>query len=108
VRGSAHEYIADIFRELVRLDRADVHAQELLADSAAIALRDIHELTRDARELERQWHVQELLDPQTAAQTLHAFDAELSRVVPQLANLRTRQDEVARTMRGLLDRPEDS
>jgi hypothetical protein len=51
---------------------------------------------------------QELLNPQAAAQTLHAFDSALARVVPQLANLRTRQDEVARTMRRLLDRPEDS
>jgi hypothetical protein len=74
----AHEYVGDIFQELVRLDRADAHAPELLAESAAIALRDIHELTRDARELERQWHEQELLNPQAAAQTLHAFDSALA------------------------------
>ena len=104
----AHEYVGDIFQELVRLDRADAHAPELLAESAAIALRDIHELTRDARVLERQWHEQELLDPRTAARTLHAFDAELLRVLPQLADLRARQDEVARAMRRLLDQPEDS
>lgn len=91
----AHEYIADLHRELVALGGDDERTRELLSESAGVVGKQMPELIRDLRRLEREWGEQELLDPQQAESTLDAIAVNLAEVVPKLSTVRARQDEIA-------------
>jgi hypothetical protein len=91
----AHEYVADLDRELVERGAEDAHVRTLLRDSAAIVLTRMHKLTHALRDLERAWTDQELLDPQRASRTVELFTARFAELEPQLAALRARQDTIA-------------
>jgi hypothetical protein len=97
----AHEYISDLHRELVELDAADEHTRELLHESVSVTLERMPTLTRRLRALERQWAEQELLDPSTAERTIRQLEDDLAAVMPAIAELRARQNQIAAE---LLDR----
>jgi hypothetical protein len=97
----AHEYVFDLHRGLVELDAADHRTRELLDESAAVALERMPELTRRLRGLEREWAEQELLDPPAAERTIERLDGEVAELVPALAALRARQNQIVAE---LLDR----
>lgn len=58
----AHEYVADMHRELVELDAAGDHTRELLRESAGVVFERMPGLTSRLRRLERKWTEQELLN----------------------------------------------
>ncbi len=97
----AHEYISDLHRELVELDAADEHTRELLHESVAVTLERMPTLTRRLRTLEREWAEHELLDPLTAERTIRRLEDDLAEVMPAIAELRARQNQIAAK---LLDR----
>ncbi|MBA3807077.1 MAG: hypothetical protein H0X28_01585 [Solirubrobacterales bacterium] len=97
----AHEYAFDLHRELTELRAADAHTRELLRESAAVALERMPQMTRRLRGLERQWAEQELLDPLAAERTIELLNSHVATLVPALAALRARQDQIVAE---LLDR----
>lgn len=97
----AHEYISDLHRELVELDAADKHTRELLHESVSVTLERMPTVTRRLRVLESRWAEQELLDPSTAKRTIRHLEDDLAEVMPAIAELRARQNQIAAE---LLDR----
>lgn len=97
----AHEYVFDLHRELVELDAANDHTRELMRESAAVALERMPALTRRLRGLEREWSEQELLDPRAAERTVEHLNKDVAALLPALASLRTRQNQI---VADLLDR----
>jgi hypothetical protein len=91
----AHEYIADLHRELVELDAADDHTRALLRESAAVVFERMPALTGRLRGLEGEWAGQELLDPLAAERTIECLAVELAKQVPALTALRARQNQIA-------------
>jgi hypothetical protein len=100
----AHEYVADLHRELVELRAYDVQTQELLGESASVVLARMPDLTRELRSLERKWAEQELLDPHQAERTVEVFGVRFTELEPELAALRARQDEIVTELAVLVDR----
>ncbi len=100
----AHEYVADLHRELVELDAAGDHTRELLRDSAAVTLERMPALTRRLRGLEREWAEQELLDAPAAESTIERLEAGLAELVPALTALRARQNQIAAELLDLVSR----
>jgi hypothetical protein len=100
----AHEYVADMHRELVELDAASDHTRELLRESAGVVFERMPGLTSRLRGLEREWAEQELLDPPAAERTIERLAVELAKFVPALAALRTRQNEIATELLDLAGR----
>lgn len=100
----AHEYIADLHRELTSLHHDSERTRELLRESAAMVLSRMPELTRELRRLALEWGEQRLLDPSQAERTLSAIETGLAEVEPELSTLRTRQDEIAAELRERIDR----
>jgi hypothetical protein len=94
----AHEAIWDLHHELVVSGSADERTRELLSEAARIAAVDMSDVSTEVRRLDALWSEQELLHPAAAANTLSALAAEVDRVEPQLAQLRARQDEIAREL----------
>jgi hypothetical protein len=95
----AHEYIADLHRELVALGEDDEQTREALGESAAVVLERMPALTGELRRLEREWSEQRLVDPSRAERTLGAIEAALPEVEAELDALRTRQDDIAIELR---------
>jgi hypothetical protein len=100
----AHEYVADLHRELVELDAAGDHTRELLRESGAVVFERMPGLTGLLRGLEREWAEQELLDPPAAEQTIERLEVELAMLVPALTALRARQNEIAGELLDLVGR----
>jgi hypothetical protein len=103
----AHEYIADLHRELAALHQDRAHTRELLREAAAVVLSRMPELTRELRRLELLWDEQQLLDPPQAKRTLKAIEADLADLAdlePELSALRQRQDEIAQELSELVER----
>jgi hypothetical protein len=100
----AHEYIADLHRELATLGKGNERTRRLLYESAAVVLSRMPELTRELRALEVEWDEQQLLDQQQAEQTLRAIETSFVAIEPELSKLRDRQDEIAAELRELIDR----
>jgi hypothetical protein len=100
----AHEYIADLHRELAALHQDRAHTRELLREAAAVVLSRMPELTRELRRLELLWDEQQLLDPPQAKRTLKAIEADLADLEPELSALRQRQDEIAQELSELVER----
>lgn len=100
----AHEYVADMHRELVELDAAGDHSRELLRESAAVVFERMPGLTSQLRGLERKWSEQELLDPPAAQRTIERLEVELTKLAPALTALRTRQNEIAAELLDLVGR----
>jgi hypothetical protein len=100
----AHEYVADLHRELVELDAADDHTRELLLESAAVTIEQMPALTRRLRGLEREWSEQELLDPPAAERTIKRLESELAQLVPSLRALRDLQNQIAAELLDLISR----
>jgi hypothetical protein len=100
----AHEYVADLHRELIELHADNIHTRELLGESTATVLTRMPELTRELRSLERKWAEQELLDPHQATRTMRAFGARFAELEPEFARLRARQDEIVAELVVLIDR----
>jgi hypothetical protein len=90
----AHEYVADLHRELVELDAAGDHTRELLRESAAVVFERMPELTSRLRGLEHKWAEQELLDPPAAERTIERLEVEFAKLIPALTALRTRQNRL--------------
>lgn len=97
----AHEVIWDLHHELVVRGRADDHTRRLLDEAAQIVTIDMPKVATEIRRLDALWVEQDVLDPPAAALTLLTLVAEVDRVEPRLAGLRTRQNEVARELRRL-------
>ncbi|HEV3322235.1 MAG TPA: hypothetical protein VG147_08620 [Solirubrobacteraceae bacterium] len=97
----AHEYVFDLHRELVELDAADHHTRELLHEATVVVLDRMPELTRRLRGTEYEWAEQELLDPPAAKRSIERLDGEVAELVPALAALRARQNQIVAE---LLDR----
>jgi len=91
----AHEYVADLHRELVELDAAGDHTRELLRESATVVFERMPGLTSRLRGLEREWAEQELLDPPEAERTVEHLEVEFGELVPALAALRARKNQSA-------------
>jgi hypothetical protein len=100
----AHEYVADLHRELAELHADNAHTRELLGESAAVIVRRMPELTRELRDLERELREQELLSPRRAVRTVEVLAARFADLDPALAALRARQDEIAAELVNLIDR----
>ncbi len=100
----AHEYVADLHRELVELDAAGNHTRELLRESAAVVFERMPGLTSRLRGLEREWAEQESLDPPAAERTIEHLEVELAKLVPALAALRARQNQIAAELLDLVNR----
>lgn len=100
----AHEYAYDLHRELVELNAADERSRALLSESATLALERMPELIRPLRPLEREWAEQDLLDPLAAEDTIKRLEAGLAEIMPTIAGLRARQDQVAAELVDLVDR----
>jgi hypothetical protein len=99
----AHEVIWRLRRSLIALERDDDLARQLLAEAAALVVDDLPRLLREARRLRALWDEQELLDPDAASKTVRALEGELERVASDVTMLRTRQNEIARELRRLLE-----
>ncbi len=99
----AHEYIADLHRQLSALHQDSEQTRELLRASAAVVVSRMPELTHEVRRLELEWGEQELLDPPQADRTLQTIEAGFIEVEPALVALRERQDEIAAQLRRRLD-----
>jgi hypothetical protein len=56
------------------------------------------------RGLEREWAEQELLDPPAADRTVERFERDLAKLVPTLAALRARQNQIAAELLDLISR----
>lgn len=91
----AHEYVFDLHRELAELDAADDHTRALLRESATVALERMPELTRRLHGPEREWSEQELLDPAAAERTIERLNSDIAALLPALAALRARQNQIA-------------
>lgn len=98
----AHEYVADMHRELAALGRSNDQTAELVRESAEVITTRLPALTRKLRDLASKWAERQLLDPAQAAATLRDIDAEFTEVEPELATLRGRQDEIAANLRARL------
>lgn len=99
----AHEFIADLLRELAALGQADERTVELVRESADVVTRQMPALTEGIRDLARTWAGQDLLDRAGADATLARIDEEFSEVEPELSALRARQDEIATILRKLAE-----
>jgi hypothetical protein len=100
----AHEYVADMHRELVELDAADDHTRTRLRESAAVVFDRMPTLTSRLQGLEREWAEQELLDPPAAERTIERLAVELAQLVPALTALRARQNQIAAALLDLINR----
>ena len=104
----AHEYVADLHRELGALGGDSAHTRALLAESAAVVTDRMPAPTRELRQLRAEWETQNLLDPPRATRTLERAETRLIEAEPDLSVLRARQDEIVAEMRGLLERARES
>jgi hypothetical protein len=104
----AHEYLADLHRELVELRTDSAHTRALLGESVASVTERMPALTRELRQLREQWEAQNLLDPPGAKRTRQLAETRLIEAEPELSALRARQDEIAAEMRALLERARGS
>ena len=100
----AHEYLADLHRELGALGGDSAHTRALLAESAAVVTDRMPALARELRQLREEWETQNLLHPPRAKRTLQRAETRLIEAEPDLSVLRARQDEIVADMRGLLER----
>jgi hypothetical protein len=100
----AHEYIADLHRELAALHQDSAHTRELLRESAAVVLSRLPEITRELRRVELLWDEQQLLDPPQAKRTLKTIETDLGGLEPELSALRQRQDQIAQELGELVKR----
>jgi hypothetical protein len=104
----AHEYVADLQRELAALGTDSGHTRALLAESAAVVTERMPALTRELRQLGDEWETQNLLDPPRAKRTLLLAETRLIEAEPELSALRARRDAIVVEMRGLLERARGS
>jgi len=100
----AHEYVADLHRELVELDAAGEHTRKLLRESAAVVFERMPALASRLRGLEREWAEQELLDPPAAERTVERLEVELGELAPALVARRARQNQIAAELLDLVSR----
>jgi hypothetical protein len=100
----AHEYADDLHYKLVALHADDDHTRKLLSESAAVVLNHMPRLTRELRTLQHAWGEQELLDPAQAERTAQSLEARWADVAPELAALRSRQDEIVAELAELAGR----
>jgi hypothetical protein len=99
----AHEAIWDLHRRLAARDRATDRTRELLAEAAEIAGTEMPRLAAGAGRLASRWVDEQVLDPAAACERLRALESEFSRVEPEIARLRKRQNEIAAELRRLLE-----
>lgn len=100
----AHEYAADLHRELVELHADSERSRELLGESAELVLGRMRELTSDLRGLGLDWAEQNLLNPLQAERTRHLIEARFAEIEPELSALRARQNAIVHELRELIDR----
>jgi hypothetical protein len=104
----AHEYVADLHRELGALGADSAHTRAPLGESAAIVTERMPALTRELRQQGDEWETQNLLDPPRAKRTLQLAETRLIEVEPELSTLRARQDAIVAEVQGLLERARGS
>ena len=104
----AHEYLAELHRELGVFGADSAHARALLGESTAVVTERMPALTRELRQLREEWETQNLLDPPRAKRTLQRAETRLIEAEPDLSVLRASQDEIVAEMRGLLERARES
>jgi hypothetical protein len=104
----AHEYLADLHRELGALGADSAHTRALLGESAAVVTERMPALTRELRQLREEWETQNLLDPTRAKRTLQLAEIRLIEAEPELLALRARRKATVAEMRGLLERARGS
>lgn len=99
----AHEAIFDLRHELRLIGRGGREVDDLLTESAQIALTDLPGLAARAISLAARWEEQSVLDPGAAQTTLRDLAAELKRIEPEIQGLVERQREIAARLRAMLD-----
>jgi hypothetical protein len=99
----AHEAIWELRSSLLAAGRDDDRIDRLFAEAAELMVGEQSRLLREARRLRALWAEQELLDPDAAEQTVARLTDELERLEPSLRTLRTRQNEIARDLRRLVE-----
>lgn len=99
----AHTTIYDLHLELVDADHTTPKSQELLAESAQIALYKTQEATADVRRLATQWHEQSVLDPQAAEKTAVELETGLAHAESVLRELLARETATAAELRALVE-----
>ena len=102
----AHEAVYDLHRRLVAAGITG-RSQELLEESAQVALELVPQLAEDARRLFARWSEESVLDPERAESTAGLLAAEVHRIEPELRALLARQTEIARELRSELERGSD-
>ncbi len=100
----AHEYAADLHRELVALHQHSERTSELLGESAELVLRRMPELTQELRGLGLDWAEQTLLNPPQAERTLHLIETRFAEIEPNLLALRERQNAIVAELRERIER----
>jgi hypothetical protein len=104
----AHEYLAELHRELGVLGADRAHTRALLGESAAVVTQRMPALTRELRQLREEWETQNPLDPHRARRTLQLAETRLIEAEPELSGLRARRKAIVAEMRGLLERARGS
>jgi hypothetical protein len=104
----AHEYLAELHRELGALGADSAHTRALLGESAAVVTKRMPGLAREMRKLREEWETQNLLDPPRAKRTLQLAESRLIDAEPELSALRARRKAIVAEMRGLLERARGS
>jgi hypothetical protein len=97
----AHEYAFALHRELVDVGVADDHTQELLGESAALAL-EVPALARQLRGLESEWSEQELLDPSAAEHSAQLLEERVAGLAPEFVALSDRHRQVVAELADLV------
>ena len=98
----AHETIYDLHRRLVSLDRATLTSQDLLAESAQIALQRTPEATAAVRRLASRWHEQSVLNPEAAERTALELEQQLTATEVVLQELLVRETAIVTKLRALV------
>jgi len=90
-------------RELHARGAAGTETEGLLKESAQIVTKMLPNMTATARRMAERWSERDLLEPSTGAAILSEIEAEMERISPEIQQMLTRQRQIARRLRGLLE-----
>jgi hypothetical protein len=100
----AHETIFGLNRRLLDRGTEAAESSQLVGESAQIVLVRLPGLTASVRRLGTRWDEESLLDPAAASDTARQIGEQFAVLEAELRALLTRQVEIARQLRALLDR----
>jgi hypothetical protein len=100
--GRAHERIFDLRRELRLQGVGGKEPDALLAESARGVIEELPRLMVRVRALLRRWSEAEVLWQEATASLQVEFRVEKERVLPEVEELRRRQERIEAELRALL------